>query len=195
MVNSKIYTGVGDKGQTRLVDGSTVAKHDSRVQAYGDLDELNSTIGLLRAQWPQTLTQNQWPDRFDHLQDTLFVIGSRFACAKAETLSLLPAFAAAEIPTLEAWIDEVDAQLPPLKNFILPGGSSSGALAHLCRTVCRRAERSAAAAFAEDELAAERVYINRLSDFFFVFARWLNQELGIKDRMWNTKAPSLGSEK
>ncbi len=190
-MTTKIYTGVGDKGQTRLVDGSAVAKSDARVAAYGDLDELNSSIGLLRATWPPNISLGTWQIRFDVLQESLFVIGSRFACAKSETLAQLPSFDAELISHLESWIDEIEAALPTLKNFILPGGTLCAAHAHICRTVCRRAERTAAVAFEPSVFASERVFLNRLSDFFFVFARFLNQELHTADRIW--KAPSVNA--
>jgi cob(I)alamin adenosyltransferase len=186
----KIYTGSGDRGKTSLFSGERVAKHDERIEAYGDLDELNSAIGVLIAGLPPD-GDGLRPELHD-IQSELFAIGAWLATAPGA-----PA-AAALVPIdpdgakgLERSIDRLDAGLPPLAGFILPGGHPGAAWAHMARTVCRRTERRVVglAAGVTDAAAAEQtqraiVYLNRLSDYFFVLARHLNRIQGVEDRLW-----------
>jgi len=178
MVNrlSKIYTRTGDNGTTGLGDGSRVAKHSARVHALGDVDELNAVIGILLTEplsehVKQVLTA---------VQHDLFDLGGEvcmpnFSLMHAERVSALE-------ETLDAWNDH----LPPLKEFILPGGSRAAAYAHLARTVCRRAERSMHTLHTQEVLTEVALqYINRLSDLLFVLCRVLNRDAGVSDVLWN----------
>lgn len=177
----KIYTRTGDRGETALLDGSRVLKSDSRVAAYGDVDELNAALGLARAQRID-------PDLDEivvHLQRDLFAIGSRLADPSdrlAERVTKV-AVGQSDVERLEAWIDRLDAELPPLRRFILPGGAPAGALLHLARTICRRAERRIVAlgSAGQPEVLA---YINRLSDLLFVLARVANTRAGVAELEW-----------
>lgn len=186
----KIYTGSGDRGKTSLFSGERVAKHDERIEAYGDLDELNSAIGVLIAGLP--------PDgdglrpELHGIQSELFAIGAWLATTPgAPAAAALPPIDPDGAKGLERAIDRLDAGLPPLAGFILPGGHPGAAWAHMARTVCRRTERRVVglAAGGADAAAAEQmkraiVYLNRLSDYFFVLARHLNRIQGIEDRLW-----------
>jgi len=186
----KIYTGSGDRGKTSLFSGERVPKDNERIDAYGDLDELNSVMGALIAALPrQTEDLRQ---EIEKLQSDLFHIGAWLATspgapAAAALQPLEPDGAAA----LERFIDRIDATLPPLTGFILPGGHPGAAWAHIARTVCRRTERrvvrlSAGIAHAESaaQLGRAIVYLNRLSDYFFVLARHINRLQGIEDTSW-----------
>jgi len=186
----KIYTGSGDRGKTSLFSGERVPKDNERIDAYGDLDELNSVIGALIAALPrQTEDLRQELEKF---QSDLFHIGAWLATspgapAAAALQPLDPDGAAA----LERFIDRIDATLPPLTGFILPGGHPGASWAHIARTVCRRTERrvvrlSAGIAHAESAVQLSRavVYLNRLSDYFFVLARHINRLQGIEDTSW-----------
>lgn len=175
---SKIYTRTGDAGTTGLADGSRVAKHSVRVQAMGDLDELNSSLGvLLCAALPADIGS-----ALLEIQHDLFDLGGELAIPGAR---LLPETAVAR---LEGLIDRHNDTLPPLKEFILPGGSPAGANCHLSRAICRRAERTLVqlAAESDAEVAASSLtYVNRLSDLLFVFARVLSRAAGGQEIMWD----------
>ena len=172
---SKIYTRTGDAGTTGLGDGSRTGKQSLRIAAIGDIDETNSVIGLL-------LCEELPPDvreLMTNVQHDLFDFGGELSMPGATV------FAAGAASRLEAAIDGYNAQLRPLKEFILPGGTRAAALAHLARTVCRRAERTLVA-LAQDEPVSEagRQYVNRLSDLLFVLARHLNRVAGRGDVLW-----------
>lgn len=179
----KIYTKTGDKGETGLVGGSRVRKHDARVAAYGEIDELNAALGVVLASQPEPPLRKLLLD----IQRDLFALGAQLADPSA-TIGEKKAKAAIggeHVSRLEAAIDEREAQLPPLRAFILPGGSPLGAQLHLARAVCRRAERAItalAAAHAVDPLLV--VYVNRLSDLLFVLARRANQRAGAPEEQW-----------
>lgn len=172
---SKIATRTGDNGTTGLGDGSRVRKDDARVAAMGDIDELNSQIGVL-------LTETLPPDVHEALtaiQHDLFDLGGEI-CIPGHTVIV-----DAHLARLDGWLARYNADLPPLKEFILPGGTRAAALAHVCRTVCRRAERALVALGAVQPLAdAPRRYVNRLSDLLFVLARVLNRAGGGSDVLW-----------
>jgi cob(I)alamin adenosyltransferase len=186
----KIYTGSGDRGKTSLFSGERVPKDNERIDAYGDLDELNSVIGALIAGLPSD-GGGLGPELND-IQSELFAIGAWLATAPgAAAAAALPPLDPKAAKNLERCIDRLDAGLPPLAGFILPGGHPGAAWAHIARTVCRRTERRvvALAAGGADAAAAEQtqraiVYLNRLSDYFFVLARHLNRIQGIEDRLW-----------
>jgi len=172
---SRIVTRTGDDGSTGLGDGSRVGKDSLRVQALGDVDELNSVVGVLLAEaLPEGVSQ-----RLLAVQHDLFDLGSELAVPGHAALK------AEHVEMLEHWVSEMNAELPMLKEFILPGGSRQAALAHQARSVCRRAERSVVGAARESEIAHEaRQYLNRLSDVLFVLARHLNKALAVPDVLW-----------
>lgn len=186
----KIYTGSGDRGKTGLFSGERVAKHDERIEAYGDLDELNSVIGVLIAGLP--LDGGGLGPELRGIQSGLLAIGAWLATAPgAPAAAALAPLDPEGARGLECAIDRLDAGLPPLAGFILPGGHPGAARAHVARTVCRRAERRvvALAAGVTDAAAAEQiqraiVYLNRLSDYFFVLARHINRLQGVEERLW-----------
>jgi cob(I)alamin adenosyltransferase len=176
----KIYTKGGDKGETSLFDGTRVSKGDPRVDAYGHVDELNATLGLARAAGIDSRLSG-W---LAHIQRDLFALGARLA-DPAERIAdrvTKASLTSADVERLEGWIDEADAELPPLRHFVLPGGSTAGATLHLARTVCRRAERHMVLLGTVDpDLVA---YINRLSDLLFVLARLVNARTGAGEAEW-----------
>lgn len=187
----KIYTKSGDQGLTKLVDGQECSKAHLRVETYGTVDELNSHIGLLLSflAAPKMDPCRQEVQPFlVQVQNQLFNLGSHIACEKRETRKLLPLLQESWIETIEKKIDELDAALPELKNFILPGGTPSASQSHIARTICRRAERLTVALIEEGgreiELTFCLKYLNRLSDLFFVLARWLNLKKQISDQLW-----------
>jgi cob(I)alamin adenosyltransferase len=178
----KIYTRAGDGGETSLFDGRRVSKSDLRVNAYGEIDELSAAIGVAMA-------SGLPPDVAGMLQVVardLFAVGGRLADPDQKLADRVRKVAVgpAEIGRLEQWIDQLDAELPPLRRFILPGGSPAGAALHLARTVCRRAERRITA-LGPDEVDGDlRAYVNRLSDFLFVAARAVNHRAGVPELEW-----------
>lgn len=172
---TKIYTRTGDAGETGLGDGARVPKESARIQALGDIDELNSTIGLLLAEdLPPAIR-----DALEGVQHDLFDLGGEVSIPGRQ------AIADPHVKRLEDLLDAFNADLPPLKDFILPGGSRAAACAHLVRTVCRRAERSLVA-LGRGEPVSERSrqYLNRLSDLAFVIGRLANRHAGRGDVLW-----------
>ena len=179
----KIYTRTGDAGLTGLFGGPRVSKTDSRIEAYGTVDELNAAVGLTRAHLSGDATQRM--DAFlNEIQGHLLVLGADLATpldAKVEVPRVPPHFAT----DLERQIDEMENDLPQLTNFILPGGSLSASALHLARTICRRAERLVAGLYEEKEINQETlIFLNRLSDFFFVAARWTNMREEVTEVVW-----------
>jgi cob(I)alamin adenosyltransferase len=184
----KVYTGGGDKGKTSLFSGERVPKHHIRIEAYGDLDELNSILGVVDSYLPEG--EQAVRDDFEGIQSNLFLAGAWLATTPESSatgyLTVLPVTVAKD---LEARIDALSDVLPALKEFILPGGQTVAALSHVARTVCRRCERRLTELIevsngGRGELAAIQVYLNRLSDYLFVLARYLNQVLGTTDKTW-----------
>ncbi len=175
----KIYTKAGDSGWTALSDGTRVAKHDLRLQACGDLDELNALIG-----WSRCAASSPVTDYLQKIQQELFAIGAEVAApdAAADNTALLPADA---IQRLEAWIDQAWNPLPALKNFILPAGTELSCRLHIARTCCRRAERALVALAASVKIRpALLAYTNRLSDWLFAQARLANHQAAVPDLPW-----------
>jgi cob(I)alamin adenosyltransferase len=176
----KIYTKTGDTGTTSLVDGKRVSKTDRRLEAYGTVDELNATIG--------TITQHSvfgQENVINNIQNDLFNIGSNLATEDSSVRSQLPQISESSVEVLEKAIDEMNAQLPVLKNFVLPGGTPANAHAHMARTVCRRAERRVIALEDDTENAHIIIkYLNRLSDYFFVLSRYVLHRNGGTERLW-----------
>ena len=177
----KVYTKTGDSGETSLFSGGRVTKNDHRIEAYGTLDELNSLIGLLRAEPLPAGLDNQ----LDRVQRALFDIGAKVADAENRIQANQAAWRA---EPLELWIDEMSRDLPSLKNFLLPGGSRGAALAHCARTVCRRAERNLITAHEVHSCSPEGAlpYLNRLSDALFVAARFINLSNGVVEPLWSS---------
>lgn len=180
----KIYTRGGDKGTTQLLSVGRVPKDHLRLMAYGDIDELNSVLGLAAAAG----LASPLADWIPVLQDRLFVLGSEVAVPQPESLNMaIPQIQAGHISELETWIDQLDAALPRLSQFILPGGCETAARLHVARTVCRRAERGLQSLNAAESLRSEVPgYINRLSDLLFVMARYENLKKGVADIPWES---------
>ena len=180
----KVYTRTGDDGTTALFGGDRVAKSHPRIAAYGTVDEANAVIGVARAH----LGDEAWAARadalLDRIQQELFVLGGDLA-APHETTYPIPRIEATHVETLERDIDALEADLEPLKHFILPGGHAAAAALHLGRTTCRRAERLVVETAALEEVAVAPLhYLNRLSDLLFVLARWVNRQAGVGDTAW-----------
>ncbi|MBI3041218.1 MAG: cob(I)yrinic acid a,c-diamide adenosyltransferase [Betaproteobacteria bacterium] len=172
---SKIYTRTGDAGTTGLADGSRVAKNAPRIEAIGAVDELNSTLGALLAEaLPQAVR-----DCLDDVQNDLFDLGGELSVPGH------PIVSDAHVRRLERALDRFNADLPPLKDFILPAGSRAAALAHVARAVCRRAERRLVSLSRKQKVSpAMQAYLNRLSDLLFVVARALNRAAGKPEVLW-----------
>lgn len=186
----KIYTKTGDKGLTSLISGRRVSKADSRIGSYGTVDELNSWIGLVR---DQTVNKSR-RDLLKEIQDRLFTIGATLATdpnkgtPEKTPRKAMPDIVEADITLLEQAMDAMDADLPELRLFVLPGGHESVSYTHLARTVCRRAERLVIALNSEspvDPLVIQ--YLNRLSDYLFVLSRKMTQELGAEEVVWRPR--------
>lgn len=181
----KIYTKTGDNGTTRLVDGSCVDKFNPRVEAYGTVDELNSYLGLLKNDL-YDLSLNSAHLVIHKIQHKLFVIGSLLATEKADVFDSLPQLTANDSHFLEKEIDLLTAELPILKNFILPAGHPASAKAHYARTLCRRAERRSAEITTKDSrLLPCLIFLNRLSDYLFTLARTINFETSTAEVLWD----------
>lgn len=180
----KIYTKTGDDGTTSLLGGTRVYKDHLRIESYGTVDELMAHLGLLSDQEVNRVNE----DFFKTVILKLFAINAILACEPGNTQFNLPQITDNDIEYLEKTIDKLNEQLPPLRNFILPGGHASVSICHIARTVCRRAERNVVA-LARHETVDERIpkYLNRLSDALFVLARWMNKELGIEEVKWKSR--------
>jgi cob(I)alamin adenosyltransferase len=177
----KIYTRTGDAGETSLFDGTRVSKHDARVDAYGEVDELNAALGVARS----AIGDPEIDAALAQIQRDLFAIGARLAdpAAKIADRVTKAAITPDDVARLEALIDRFEPELPPLRRFILAGGSPGGAALHLARAVCRRAERRMVSLQPPVESTLIR-YINRLSDLLFVAARLANKRAGVTEVEW-----------
>lgn len=176
----KIYTKGGDKGSTSLLSGERVKKNHKRIEAYGTVDELNSFVGLLLSE----LTDPDHRNFLTKVQHQLFNIGSHLAVQKEVNFEL-PRLSESFAADTEAEIDRLNQDLPPLKNFILPGSSRPGAIAHVCRSICRRAERRVLDLPESEQITHLIIpYLNRLSDYFFVLARSLNKADNSPEQIW-----------
>lgn len=187
---TKVYTRTGDKGTTSLVGGIRIGKADIRLEAYGTVDELNSHLGLLAAHLPdgdKNLPDGDDRRTIEQIQSILFNVGTHLATDLSQT----PLYPSARLPEdaitrLEDEIDHALAMLPEAQGFVLPGGTIAAAQAHICRTVCRRAERRVVALAAEAEVGPEiQTYLNRLSDYLFVLAKKLNFMAGECEKIWH----------
>ncbi|MBG07585.1 MAG: ATP:cob(I)alamin adenosyltransferase [Halobacteriovoraceae bacterium] len=189
---SSIYTKSGDKGKTSLVGGKRVSKSDISLALYGEIDELNSWIGVILSEIEGKDYINNQTLLLKKVQVSLFNLGSNFACEPEKRKSFkLPQLVEEDVLNIENEINEMDSDLKELKNFILPGGSKLSSFLHILRTVCRRVERILIA-YSEkngDLLPSfSGEFINRLSDYFFVFSRWVNFKEGREEELWK---PSL----
>lgn len=180
----KIYTKTGDKGQTSLLGGTRVPKHHMRIEAYGTVDELNSWIGLLR----DMISDEHAKTILVDVQDQLFTMGSSLASDPVKSKVKIPHLSEEDILVFEKEIDAMDAELPPMKNFVLPGGHPVVSHCHIARCVCRRAERRVIH-LAENEQVDDLVikYLNRLSDYIFMLSRKLTKNLNATEVPWKPK--------
>lgn len=182
----KIYTKTGDRGTTALIGGTKVPKSHLRIEAYGTVDELNSNIGLCK----DMLTHEGCRKVLQDIQEQLFSIGAALACDPAKATKMhIPDIRESGVSFLEQEIDRMEEVLPPLKNFILPGGHPTVSLLHIARCVCRRAERCCVRLETEGEKIAPLIlmYLNRLSDYLFVLARYTAHLLKIEDVPWKPR--------
>lgn len=181
----KIYTRTGDDGMTGLFGGQRVGKDSLRVEAYGEVDETNAVLGVVRAALAQ---DDPLQARLHVVQSEMLIIGADLATPVVEgkaASSYVPRLQAEQWQRLEQWIDESEGELEPLKTFILPGGTPAAAALHLARTVCRRAERHVVTLAHAEAISPDiSIYLNRLSDLLFSWARWVNARAGVKDVAW-----------
>jgi cob(I)alamin adenosyltransferase len=183
---TKIYTRTGDAGKTSLIGGTKVPKSHIRIDSYGTIDELNSFIGMVRDQ----LEDNGSREVLKEIQDRLFTIGSSLACdPEKEPLMKIPDLKEADVTFLEREIDRMNGALPAMKNFILPGGHLAVSTTHVARCVCRRAERICVAMEEVDETVEPLIlkYLNRLSDYLFVLARYGGHRLNAEEIVWRPR--------
>lgn len=180
---TKIYTKTGDDGTTGLFGGARLPKDDVRIDAYGTVDELNSVIGWLMS----TQNHEEVNSFLQNIQSRLFTVGSNLASDPSKEM-ITPDLTEEDIHSIEKAIDIMQNELPPLKHFIMPGGSLSVSAAHIARTVCRRAERRCVALSHESKVESIiLLYLNRLSDYFFVLARWFGMKEGVEEKKWIPK--------
>ena len=191
MKKSKVYTGGGDKGETSLVSGNRVSKGDHRIHTYGEVDELNSHLGVVLSLMKSQVVFEEEYDTIEEIQCSLFDLGSNLACEEEfRSKYQLPQLSREKVEVLEKVIDRLDSQLPALKNFILPGGSIIASHLHVARTFCRRIERDLVAYERRDcEILPDNavVFINRLSDYLFVMARYVNFKLHVEEVLWKNR--------
>lgn len=183
MKKSHVYTRGGDSGTTSLIGGSRVKKCSARIDAYGTIDELCAHLGLLDSMLKDMPEHHACPMQW--IQSRLFDVGTHLAMPCAEGEGAVSTISETHIAELETHIDQLDAQLTPLRTFILPGGSIQASQCHVCRTVCRRAERLITA-LDQESMVCPRVlaFVNRLSDYLFVYARFLNKIEGVDEISW-----------
>ena len=181
----KIYTRTGDQGLTSLIGGTRVPKSSLRIEAYGTVDELNSWVGMVRDQDVNV------PHRalLKHVQDRLFTIGATLASDPERSRMQIPDLLDSDVLELEQEMDRLNEVLPELRHFILPGGHPAVSQTHVARCVCRRAERLSIGLREEDDFVPDLVvqYLNRLSDYLFVLARWMAQALGAEEVTWQPR--------
>ena len=192
---NRVYTRKGDEGETRLVGGQKVSKSDLRIEAYGTVDELNAFIGLAR----QTIVDDHSEALADlnntliRVQHDLFNLGSILATLPDDVVPQMPRVSGEDIEALERSIDHYNDALEPLRSFVLPGGCRINAELHVCRTVCRRAERLVVALAEHDPVDQEAIgYLNRLSDAFFVWSRAASAAVGADEVLWDPNRGSTG---
>ena len=199
---NRIYTKGGDKGETSLVGGQRVPKDDPRIEAFGSVDELNAFIGLARVSCQESAPESDHPRLRSlaaillRVQHELFNLGSILATRPEDAHARQPRITAAEVEQLEHEIDASNAELAPLRSFVLPGGTRVNAELHAARTVCRRAERQLTGLARREEVPGDAIrYLNRLSDALFVWSRWANHALGVPETLWEPNAAASSKPK
>jgi cob(I)alamin adenosyltransferase len=195
---NRIYTRTGDDGQTRLVGGQRVAKNDLRIECYGTVDELNAVVGVARVTAEEgsaiCTPLAAFALTLKRVQHELFNLGSILATLPDDVHPKQPRVTGAEVGRLENEIDTANKELHPLRSFVLPGATRLDAELHVCRTVCRRAERLLVALAREQSLDVEALrYLNRLSDALFVWSRWVNHKLDVPETLWEPNAAASGA--
>lgn len=172
-----IYTKTGDKGETSLANGERISKADARIEAYGTVDELNSWVGLLRAgMQKEGFEDKELQAELQWIQNKLFNLGAELSQAPGEWISV------SDVQQVEKWIDTLQAEVPKQRAFILPSGNETMTRCHVCRTICRRAERRMIALGCQDEAMQ---LMNRISDYLFVFARYVGHRMNVVEETWN----------
>ncbi len=190
---NRIYTKTGDQGETHLAGGQRVAKDSLRIECYGTVDELNAFAGMACVSAQEAVPPLAAILR--RVQHELFNLGSILATRPQDVHPKQARITPVEIEQLEKEIDQANAELEPLRSFVLPGGSRLNTELHACRTICRRAERAAVRLAREEEIPAEAVqYLNRLGDAFFVWSRWANHVLGISEVLWEPNQAASGQD-
>lgn len=184
----KIYTRTGDKGETSLFSGQRISKCDPFIEALGTIDECNSVLGTAKSFLPEAENFNIIRNQIEIIQHALFDLGAAVATPRTSSEANKidkTRFDQDAIQVLEKWIDEMDAQLPPLKTFILPSGHPAASFTHLARSVCRRAERTVIPLNKHADVAdAIVIYLNRLSDYLFILARFINKQANASETLW-----------
>ncbi len=196
---TKVYTKTGDSGKTSLVGGQRVGKDHVRIEAYGTVDELNAYVGSLlhsvTEELPESEDKGWFLDVLGRIQHELFNLGSILATLPADVHPNQPCIRDADVAELEHNLDHCNADLEILRSFVLPGGSRCNTDLHICRTVCRRAERVLVSMPASEGVPAEAIrYLNRLSDAFFVWSRWVNRLLGKPEVLWQPNKAASGNK-
>ena len=190
---NRIYTKGGDKGQTSLVGGQRVGKDTLRIECYGTVDELNAFIGMACVSAAESVPQ--LVPILQRVQHELFNLGSILATPPEQVHDRQPRVTPVEIEQLEKEIDAMNADLPALRSFVLPGGSRISTELHACRTICRRAERLAVRLAREEQVPPEAIqYLNRLSDALFVWSRWSNHVLKVTELLWEPNRSASGQQ-
>jgi len=190
---TRIYTRGGDSGETSLAGGQRVRKDSARIECYGTVDELNAFVGMARVSAAEDGRTARLAEILLRIQHELFNLGSLLATLPGDLHPKQPRVTQAEVTQLEKEMDEMGAATPPLRSFVLPGGSRLNTELHAARTVCRRAERLAVSLAREEETGGEVVrYLNRLSDALFVYSRWANAALGAAEVLWAPNEASSG---
>lgn len=186
----RVYTKVGDKGETSLIGGDRVSKSDPRLDCYGTADELNATLGLVRTALATSAAGPHLLPIIHRVQNELFNLGAVLAAPDPERRAKLPQIEERHVTGLERDIDAVNDDLPPLTSFVLPGGGAASAAFHLARTVCRRCERLVVALGEAEDIGGELPvqYLNRLSDALFVWGRWCAHKDGQPEPLWDSRA-------
>ncbi len=187
---NRVYTGKGDQGETKLVGGQKVDKHSLRIAAYGTVDELNAFVGAARQtiadDYPAHKPFKKLSDKLLHVQHELFNLGSILATRPEDVGEQMPRVTEEDVDQLEKWIDEYNEHCPPLRSFVLPGGTRLNVELHQARTICRRAERKIVELTAQQEVDSDAVsYLNRLSDAFFVWSRWAAITADVSEVVWD----------
>jgi cob(I)alamin adenosyltransferase len=191
---NRIYTKTGDQGQTHLAGGQRVSKDSPRIECYGTVDELNAFVGMAAISAIESVPA--LVPMLRRVQHELFNLGSILATKPEDVHPKQARVTTAEVRQLEIEIDRMNADLAPLRSFVLPGGTRLNTELHACRTICRRAERLAVTLAREEPIPAETVqYLNRLSDAFFVWSRWVNHTLGVPEVLWEPNQSASGANR